>query len=74
MRPVWFDLEQSLYLNRKDNGKGLRRVDLSPLAEIALVRAWEIASGSLPHIDVMAHNSVLKKVYFLCFLASLNHF
>ena len=40
IKPVWFDLEQSLYLKRKNYGEGLSRVDLSPLTEVALIRAW----------------------------------
>ena len=39
MKPVWFDLEQLLYLKRKNYGEGLSRVELSPLSELALVRA-----------------------------------
>ena len=38
MKPVWFDLEQSLYLKRKNYGEGLSRVDLSQLTVVALVR------------------------------------
>ena len=38
MKPVWFDLEQLLYLKRKNYGEGLSRVDLSPLKVVALVR------------------------------------
>ena len=40
MKPVWFDLEQLLYLKRKNYGEGLSRVDLFPLTAVALVRAW----------------------------------
>ena len=40
IKPVWFDLEQSLYLKQKNYGKELSRVDLSPLTEVALIRAW----------------------------------
>ena len=38
MKPVGFDLEQLLYLKRKNYGEGLSRVDLSPLKVVALVR------------------------------------
>ena len=38
MKPVWFDLEQLLYLKRKNYGEGLSRVDLSPLTVVASVR------------------------------------
>ena len=38
MKPVWFDLEQLLYLKRKNYGEGLNRVDLSQLKVVALVR------------------------------------
>ena len=38
MKPVWFDLEQLLYLKRKNYGEGLSRVDLSQLKVVALVR------------------------------------
>ena len=38
MNPVWFDLEQSLYLKRKNYGEGLSLVDLSQLTVVALVR------------------------------------
>ena len=38
MKPVWFDLEQLLYLKHKNYGEGLRRVDLSQLTVVALVR------------------------------------
>ena len=38
MKPVQFDLEQSLYLKRKNYGEGLSRVDLSQLTVTALVR------------------------------------
>ena len=37
MKPVWFDLEQLLYLKRKNYGEGLSRVDLSQLTVVALV-------------------------------------
>ena len=40
IKPVWFDLEQSLYLKRKNFDEGLSRVDLSPLTEVPLIRAW----------------------------------
>ena len=33
----WFDLEQLLYLKRKNYGEGLSRVDLSQLTVVALV-------------------------------------
>ena len=38
MKPVWFDLEQLLYLKRKNYGEGLSWVDLSQLTVVALVR------------------------------------
>ena len=38
MKPVQFDLEQLLYLKRKNYGEGLSRVDLSQLTVVALVR------------------------------------
>ena len=41
MKPVWFDLEQLLYLKRKNYGEGLSRVDLSQLTVVALVRVWQ---------------------------------
>ena len=37
MKPVLFDLEQLLYLKRKNYGEGLSRVDLSQLTVVALV-------------------------------------
>ena len=38
MKPVLFDLEQLLYLKRKNYGEGLSLVDLSQLTVVALVR------------------------------------
>ena len=40
MKPVWFDLEQLLYLKRRNYGEGLSWVDLFPLTAVVLVRAW----------------------------------
>ena len=38
LKPVRFDLEQLLYLKRKNYGEGLSLVDLSQLTVVALVR------------------------------------
>ena len=57
MKPVWFDLEQLLYLKRKNHGEGLSRVDLSPLKVVALasivfktLESWPLIQFQKKHI------------------------